>query len=1036
MIRFLVNKAPVIFTSSVLIIIAGILSYITLPRESSPEIKQPYIFINTVFPGVSASDVENLVTRVIEDEINGIDGLDEISSSSQQGLSFIFTKFVSDITVETALRRIQQRVDRARPLLPDDIEEPSVQELSSSSFPMLIMTISHKDGIDAIDNASEDLEEDLRRIQGVLDVEINGDMEKKVIIELDPQKLDYYGLSIDDVTDAVQSANAAIPGGLLKNRAKNYTIDINSQIRTPDQFDNIMIQSGNISVPLSRIADVSFTYDEPETYSRFNGQPAISISLTKRTGENILKMVDRVKRLIDSSRVNFPEGTNISYIYDESEDIKLIIADLENNMFSGFVLVMLMTIIFLGFINSLFVSMAIPFSMLLSFTILQFMGITLNMVVLFSLILALGMLVDNGIVIVENIFRHGTMGKSQYEAAIDGTSEVASPIISSTITTCLAFFPIIYMPDIMGDFMAYVPITVIVVLMSSLLVALTINPVFCARFLQVDKNKSSHKFTGGGKLYNWMVDKYEKWLRTSMNHSLKVLAITFAIVISGFILYGIFGKEPVFFPTQDPSDLIINVKMPQGNPLERTDSIIKVIERMVSKVPSSLKNIQSTSGRSESEDILSGIGEEYNRGFVRLALKDFNERKIKGRITLVELNKVFSSFTGAEIDIREQEDGPPSGHDISYDIIGDDYSIIGLYADSILSVLRKYNELKLVETDFEEAKPEINISVDRKRAAFFNLDVQKIASTVRTAIGGSTISKYREGEEEYDIELRLTDTYRNSVSDVQRLYVADNDGIRIPLSSVAEIERSSSIGTIRRRNFQRSVGVWADFLEKVQNKEYVKAQVDSIVNNIKLPFGYRIGKGEGFEMREEATEFLVQAFIIALFLIAIVLVAQFNSLGQPFIIMISVFLSIGGVMWGYLLSGQVFVVILSGIGCIALAGVAVNNCIVLIDYTNRRIASGEDIHEAIINAGKTRLRPIILTAGTTVLGLIPMALGVSLDIHPSTFGIKTGSEMSEFWTAFAWAMIYGLTFATVMTLIMVPCMLSVYFKWFGERRKR
>jgi len=1029
MIRFLVNKAAMVFTFSALIVVAGIMSYISLPRESAPEIKQPYVFISTAYPGVSAKDVENLVTRVLEDEINGVDGLLEISSSSQQGLSFIYTEFASDISVETALRRVQQRVDRARPLLPQDVEEPTVQELSSSSFPILIISLSHQDGLAIIDNTAEDLEEELRRVQGVLDVEIAGNLERKVIIEIDPVKLSYYNLSIDDVSRAVQTANAAIPGGILKSQARTYSIAINSEIRTPEQFENIMVQSGDISVPLNKTGTVSFTYDEPETYSRFNGKPAITLSLTKRSGQNIIRIVDQVKALIDSLQTGFPKGTTVNYVYDESNDIRLIISDLENNMFSGFLLVLLVTIIFLGFVNSLFVSLAIPFSMLLSFTVLQMMGITLNMVVLFSLILALGMLVDNGIVIVENIFRHGTMGKSQRDAAIDGTSEVAAPVITSTLTTCLAFFPIIYMPDVMGDFMAYIPITVIVVLSSSLFVALTINPVFCSRFLKVSDSRHSSRMTGGGRLYNWMMDRYDRWLHKSLERNSLVLLIAFTIVILGFVLYLLFGKETIFFPSPDPTEIVITVEMPQGTPLEKTDSVIQVVERTAQKVPASLKNIQTTSGRSGKDDIFSGIGEEYNQGFVRLTLKEFKQREIKGKTTIAALKKEFSGFNGAYIEIREREAGPPSGHDISFDVIGDDYSILGMYADSILTILRNYPQLKLIETDFEAAKPELNITIDRKRAAFYNLSVQNIASTIRTAINGSVISEYRAGEDQYDIVLRYTPSYRNSVSDVQRIYVVDNEGVKIPLTAVAQVDSRSAVGIIRRRNFQRSVGVWADFFEDFQDKKNIEAQVDSLVYNMNLPIGYRIGTGEGFEMREEATTFLLQAFLIALFLILVVLVAQFNSIIQPLIIMISVFLSIGGVLWGYFLSGQVFVVIMSGIGCIALAGVAVNNCIVLVDYTNKRIAAGDPPMKAIINASKTRFRPVILTAATTVLGLIPMAFGVSLDIHPSSFGIQFGSEMSDFWTAFAWAMIYGLSFATIMTLIMVPCMLSIYFKW-------
>ena len=1033
MIRYLVHRAPVVFAFSVLIVFSGILSYIRLPRESAPEIKQPYIFVTTAFPGVAAQDVENLVTRVIEDEISGVDGLIEMTSSSQQSLSFIFTKFASDITVETALRRVQQRVDRARPFLPTDIEETVVQELSSSSFPILIIALSNPSGLEVLDKAADDLAEELRRVRGVLGVEITGKSEKQVRIELDPGKLNYYGLSIDDVISAVQNGNVAVPGGLLKSPPRNYTISVNSEIRDQAQFNDIIVQRENVRVMLRELGTVSFAYAEPVTYSRFNGNPAISLSLTKRSGENIVHIVDRVRAITDTAHSRFPQGTSIDYVYDESDYIRQIILDLENNMFSGFILVMLVTIFFMGFINSLFVSLAIPFSMLLSFSILELLGVTLNMVVLFSLILALGMLVDNGIVIVENIFRHGSMGKSQIRAAIDGATEVASPIFTSTLTTCLAFFPIIFMPDVMGDFMAYVPITVIVVLASSLLVALTINPVFCSRFLRVKDSKQAGKMSGG-RFYQRLVTWYGNRLTRSMDHSGLVLLVSFVIVITGFILYGFFGKEPIFFPEPDPSEAIISVELPQGTPLEKTDSFVRHVEMLSKGVPASLKNIQSTSGRAGDGDIFAGTGEEFNKGFVRLSFKPYTERTIKGRETMQHLNQRLSGVAGAKITVREQETGPPSGNDISYEIIGDDYSVLGRYADSIMQILGRFPELRQAETDFEPAKPELTVIVDRKLASHFQLTARDIAGVIRTAMNGTTISSFRQGEEEYDVVMRYGKEYRSSVADLQRVHIVDQGGIRIPLTSVASVNQTSSIAVIKRRDLQRSVGVWADFNQDVQNRSAIQAQIENAIREIRMPQGYRIGTGTGLEMRQEATDFLIQAFMIALFLIAIVMIAQFNSIGQPVIILISVFLSMGGVFWGYFLSRQTFVVIMSGIGSIALAGVAVNNCIVLVDYTNRLIKEGSGIRDAVIEAGKTRFRPVLLTASTTVLGLLPMAFGVSFDIHPSTFGIQVGSEMTEFWTAFAWAMIFGLSFATVMTLIMVPNMLSMYFTWFPPKK--
>lgn len=1028
MIKYLVSKSSVIFTMAFLIIIVGTLAYIHLPRESTPEIKQPYVFVTTVFPGVAARDVENLVSRVIEDEIDGVEGMIELTSSSEQSLSFIFTKFASNVSVETALRKIRERVDRAKVNLPDDAEEPTVQELSFSNFPILTISLSHPDGLAVIDNAVENLQCELRRAKGVLDVTIAGELSKEVSIELDPIKLDHYGISVQDVTMAVQFANISIPGGILQNASRNYSIAINSEIRDPRQFEDIIVKSGPVHIPLRELGTVSFKYAEQKTYSRFNGAPAITLSLTKRSGENIIQMVDAAQKMMEQQKKHLPPGTLVHYSFDQSESIRIIVADLENNMFTGFILVMLVTIFFLGFVNSLFVSLAIPFSMLLSFFVLELMGITLNMVVLFSLILALGMLVDNGIVIVENIFRHGSMGKSSFRAAIDGSSEVAAPIFTSTLTTCLAFFPIAFMPDVMGDFLKYIPITVIVVLTSSLFVALTINPVFCSRFLHISE-KNRLKMTEGSNLFGAAQRLYVRKLSFFIRHAGSALAICFFIVIAGMYLYSTYGNESIFFPASDPSDAIISLEMPQGTPLEKTDATIKKMEELVKTVPSSLKNMQATSGKAGDGELFSGSGEEYHKGSVSLSFKPFKERLITGRTVIDSLKKRFSNFVGAHIKVSEQNMGPPDGHDISYDVIGNDYKMLGAYSDSLLVILSKYSELKSAETDFESAKPEVSITINRQKAAYYSLSAQEIAGTIRNAINGSTIGKFRQGEDEYDIVIRYIDRDRNALSDLSRLQIVDGDGNRIALNELATIATSSAVGVIKRRDLHRTVSIWGDFKDGIQNKKLITAQVDTLVKQLVLHQGYSIGNGAGQEMRKDATEFLGRAFIIAIFLIAMVLIAQFNSLAQPIIILIAVFLSTGGVMWGYFLSGQTFVVMMSGIGCIALAGIVVNNGIILVDYTNILVRNGLNPQLAVVEAGKTRLRPVLLTAITTVLGLLPMAFGVSIDIHPGTFGLQVGSEMSDFWKAFAWAMVYGLSFATVMTLVMVPCMLSIYFKF-------
>lgn len=1028
MIRLFIQKHMAVFSLAVLIVILGVIAYVTIPRESSPEIKQPYIFITTTYIGVSAGDIETLVTEPIENELEGTDGLAELTSESRQNVSFIFAEFSSDVSVEEALRRTKDRVDIAKAELPEDADEPSVREFSVSDWPMFVVVLSHPDGVTVIDDAAERVQNELKALPGVLDVDMTGNPEQELAIEIDPYRLAAHGISVDDVSNAIAREHVSIPGGVLENDEKNYSLAISGEISEAHLFRDITVTgSGGVQVPLGEIAEVTFQDAADETLSRLNGTPAITLSVKKRLGANILDLADAAQDTLDTLDPTLPAGTEVFVSYDESTYIRDMLADLENNMATGFILVLLVTIFFLGFRNSLFVSMAIPLSMLLSFFILQLMGITLNTIVLFSLILALGMLVDNGIVIVENIFRHQAMGKDRIQAAIDGAGEVAAPIAASTLTTLLAFFPIIFMPGIMGDFMSYLPKTVIVVLSSSLFVALVINPTFCARFLKVNPEQQ-RKIEGGGGAFARVQRWYTRVLHTATTHGVKTVAIVTAVVVAGFVTYGLVAAEVLFFPELDPERARIEIEAPQGTPLHRTDEIVRQVEAAMPGVEMSMKSFEAVAGR--------GSGDvESHRGEVDITFTPYADREVPGSVAVQRIRDTLGHITGARIQVHESNSGPPTGDDISYEVRGDDYAVMGDITSSIMAILGKYEEsFKIVDNDYEANLPEISVVIDRQSAARYGLSTAQVARTVRTAINGSTIGAFRYDDEEYDIVMRYRDDTRDSLQMLQSVQIASQDGRRIPLSTVADIKPTSSVSVITHRNFNRAVNVWANFVPDSEGRSETTAAVAEEIEALKaeLPAGYTIGTGAGFDVRDESTTFLIQAFLIAVFLIFIVLVAQFNSLADPFIIMYAVFLSLGGVMWGFAIGQQNFVVIMSGIGSIALAGVAVNNCIVLVDYTHKLIGDGEPWRTAVIEAGRTRLRPVILTALTTVLALVPMAIGVSFDIR--SFGIVIGSESAEYWKAFAWTMLYGLTFATITTLVVVPSMLSLKYRWV-ERRK-
>lgn len=1027
MIRKLIEKHNAVFAFVVLIVVMGVIAYVQLPRESMPEIKQPYIFVTTSYIGVSAHDIESLVTDRIERELDGMDGVDEITSESRQNFSFIFVKFTSDVSVETALRRVKDRVDIARTKLPEAADEPFVKEFSVSDWPFFVVVLSHPDGVAILRDASKRFEDEISRLPGVLDVEVSGRPDEQVAVDVDPARLDRYGLSLDDVVSAIQKENRSIPGGALENPERNYALAVTGEITDPRAFENIYVTDHDTKVRIGDLGSAKFTAAKAQTFSRLNQEPAITLSVKKRLGTNVIDLVKEIREKVDALSPGLPAGTQVLVTYDESRYIKDMIADLENNMFTGFVLVLLVTILFLGGRNSLFVSLAIPLSMLMSFFVLQIMGVTLNTIVLFSLILALGMLVDNGIVIVENIFRHGSMGKDRMLAATDGSSEVASAIISSTITTCLAFLPIIFMPGMMGDIMSYLPITVIVVLVCSLGVALLINPVFCARFLKINPEQI-RRMNEGSAGFAKVQRFYTRFVEAATRHPLATSGIVLAVAVGGFVAFGLFGRDVLFFPYLDPERVRVSIEAPAGLPLERTDRVVRNVEQIIADSPASLSSFATVTGRS-------GGTTASHRATVDITYMPFAERRIKGADAARELRKRMSTVSGAVVKVQEGEEGPPSGDDVSFEVRGQDYTQMGAIAEQIRLFLAGFPQFREVDTDFETSMPEYRVTVDRGKAAYYGISTAEIANTIRTAINGSNIGTFRYQNEEYDIVVRYTESSRDSLSALRNVTIVAGSGDRIALSSVADVKPGSSAGVIKRRNLERAVNVWANFDKNVTDRnevvKKVNAQVDEIRKN--LPKGYQIGAGAGFDVRQESTDFLFQAFLIAVFLIFIVLIVQFNSIADPFIIMSSVALSLGGVFWGFALGGQNFVVIMSGIGCIALAGVVVNNCIVLVDYTHRLVRAGTPWRDAIVEAGRTRLRPVLLTALTTVLALVPMALGFSFDIH--TFRFITASESGEYWKAFSWTMLYGLTFATVMTLIVVPSLLTIKYRFLDRHRK-
>lgn len=1015
-----VRKSTMVMVMTAFIFVAGLTSYFSIPREAAPDVKIPFMIVTTVYPGVAPEDIENLITRKIEQELKTLKNVKEITSSSSEGVSTIAIEFDPKVDLDYALQRVKDKVDAAKAKLPQEAEEPVVTEIDIENMPIINIILTADYDLVKLKRVADDFADAFEAIPGVLEAKVTGALEREVKIEIDPARLNQYNLSLHDVVKAIQSEHVTIPGGTLEVGDYAYNVRVPGELKDPYRFaDLVIMANAQGPVYIRDVAQVKYGFKDRKTISRLNGKPCITLSVTKRAGENIIRIADEIKRIIAEREPTLPKGTHIRIQGDFSKWIRVMIADLENNIISGFILVILCIFAFLGVINSFFIALAIPLSMLITFVALQLMGITLNFIVLFSLIMALGMLVDNAIVIVENIFRHRSMGKGPVQGAVEATDEVAAAVTSSTLTTVAAFAPMLFWPGIMGDFMKYLPITVIVVLLSSLFVALVINPVFCAQFMKV-RPQDVDRFTRGSGFYQRVIiGNYEKLLRWAVQRPKSTLAIAFASLAISILFYALSGKGIEFMPQTDPDSMWIAIKGPVGMRLEATDAIAKQLERTASTFPD-VVNIVSNVGVSASSNELSGGFATQNEGRIYMDFADFEDRSQPSLKTFEESVDKIKYITGAEVKLDKEENGPPVGEPVEIQIAGDDFLKLGEIAQEIRAKIRDIPGLGDLKDDFESTKPELAIRIDREKAAVLGLNTQDIALAVRTAISGFDAGDFRVEEDDYDITVRFAEQYRQSPVDLNRIFIF-KEGRQIPLSSVAEFGTAAGFGTIRRTDLKRVVTITGTNYGRLAND--VLNDIKARLANFELPAGYSLSYRGQEEEQNKAAAFLAKALMVALFAIAMIIVSQFDSLVIMLIIMSSVILSTIGALWGLILSGMPFGIIMTGIGIISLAGVVVNNAIVLLDYIGKLRSWGRSKLEAVVEAGKTRFRPVILTALTTVVGILPLAVGWSFDFH--TFKFTAGGASSQWWAPMAVVVIYGLSFATLLTLVVVPSLYMI-----------
>ena len=1099
---FSVNNRTSVLILAFMIFLGGVASFNDMPRENFPEIVIPTIYVGTTYPGNSPSDIENLVTRPLEEEISTINGLKKLTSTSIQDRSTIVAEFNTNIPVEKALREVKDAVDKAKSELPSDLDrDPDVFEMDFSDFPVMNINLSGDISMDNLKKYAEYLEDEIEKLPEISAVDIKGAIDKEVKIDVDIFKMNSLDISFGDIENAVKGENVTISGGDLLTDGFRRSIRVVGEFKSPEVLKNVVVKhSNNKVVYLRDIADVSFAYEERKSYARQSKLPVVSLDVKKRSGENLINASEKIDKIIATAKdKKFPKNLNITITNNQSKQTKSSVDNLVNNIVFGVILVVLILQLFMGLRNAMFVGVAIPMSMLISFIILSMMGITLNTMVLFSLVLALGMLVDNGIVVVENSYRLMQEGYKNTRAAKEGVGQVAVPIITSTLTTLAAFVPLLFWDSIMGEFMKYLPITLIIVLSSSLFVALVVNPVLIDMFMKVvDESQKPKKkrvvatmvilailsalfhiaqLPAWGNFMIWLIiitlanifvlvpfsyyfqrvwlTKLESVYEKSIVFSLKgnnpwfIFAGTFGLLIFSIVFLAIRSPKVTFFPENEPQYINVFVEYPLGTDIEKTNEQTLLIQDKLEEILQPYEGIVEaviTNVGEGTADPMDGpnFGRTPHRSRITISFIDFELRGgISTNAVLEDIRNNIDIFPGAIITASKNRVGPPVGKPISLEVTGESYEKLTELAEGVKKYINSFNipgieELKL---DLEKGKPELIVKVDREAAGRYGLTTGQVAMALRTSLFGKEISKYKEGEDNYPIMLRFNPESRYDLQTLinQKITFRDQASgriVTIPIASVASIEYTSSLGSIKRKEQKRMILVTSNVKEGYNATE-INNKIKELLAGYDMPEGYGLKFGGEQEEQQKAQAFLSTAFMVAVFLIFLIIVAQFNNLYAPIIIMLSVLFSTIGVFLGLAIFKMDVVVLMTGIGIISLAGIVVNNAIVLMDCVNlirqgKRSELGilrlsnEDIRLSIIEAGKTRLRPVLLTAVTTLLGLIPLAIGLNINFitllqswDPQFY---IGGDNVMFWGPLSWTVIFGLVFSTVLTLIVVPVM--------------
>ncbi len=995
------------------LILGGLAAYIAIPKESNPDVAIPIIYVSVTLEGISPEDGERLLVRPLEQELRSLEGVKEMRSVSSEGHASVTLEFDAGFDAKVALADVREKVDTARSKLPEEADEPTVNEVNVALFPVLSVGLSGPIAETELVYIARRLKENIEGIAEVLSVEIGGDREDLLEIVVDPQVLDSYGIDYNELFNLVSRNNRLVAAGSLDTGAGRMSMKVPGVIENLEDVMSMPIKvvAGSV-VTFADVASIRRTFKDPTGFARINGQPAIVLEVSKRSGANIIATIDQVKALLEQAKPLLPAGVEVSYIMDQSQEVQSMLGDLLNNVLTAIVLVLILVVASMGLRSALLVGLTIPGAFLSGILLIWMLGFTLNIVVLFSLILVAGMLVDGAIVVSELADRYLHQGQNPRQAWANAATRMAWPVIASTATTLVVFLPLLFWPGVVGQFMKYLPATVILCLLASLAMALVFLPVLGAVTGGAAQPQAQHA-SRAGSAYRRLL---EKLLRRPGLTLLGMLALIALIYVG----YGRFNHGVEFFPEVEPESAQIWLRARGDLSVQEKDTLLKQVERQVL----GMREVKALYARSLAQPD-GQLGADVI-GTLQFQFVDWHQRR-PAKDILAEMSRRTADIPGVVLEFRKQEQGPTDGKPVKLQISAMDPALSEQWVERIRSEMHRLGGFVDIEDDRALPGIEWRIKVDREAAARFGADVLSVGNAVQMITNGLKLATYRpeDATDEVDIRVRLPGNWR-SLDQLGRLTLSTPTG-QVPLSNFVDLQPAPKVGTLRRVDGDRTITLQADLAEGARLDERLKAlreALGEVPAEVKVQFA-----GEDADQREAAT-FLMTAFVVAIFLMAIILVTQFNSLYQAALVLSAIVLSTAGVLMGLLINGQSFGIVMVGMGLIALAGIVVNNNIILIDTYNQLRRQGLEPREAALETGSLRLRPVLLTAVTTILGLMPMVLSVNVDLLSPSLGF--GAPSTQWWTQLSSAIAGGLAFATALTLLLTPCLLVLGARF--ERR--